>query len=226
MVTPVRDQGTCLGSWAAASAAALETAAAVAGAPLERLSVQRLLDCVMTPAPGSAVNSRGCGGGWPLTALSHVKDMEPGGMLPLEEAVPYFEVTGACTAVAMAAAAAVAKNTSTTTARGGQVRLKQVALVPQGDEEAVAAAVAEHGAVVVTIQAMDDFWLYGGGLYSNPECTGRSLDHHLVVVGFTPDAWIAKAALGAAWGEGGYIRLARGQNMCGLAEWAVVPVVG
>lgn len=64
-----------------------------------------------------------------------------------------------------------------------------------------------------------------GGIYDNPECTGRSLDHHLTIVGFTPDAWIAKAALGVAWGEGGYIRLARNKNMCGLAEWAVVPIV-
>jgi hypothetical protein len=45
-------------------------------------------------------------------------------------------------------------------------------------------------------------------------------------VGYTADAWIAKAALGVAWGEEGYIRLARGMNMCGVAEWAVVPIVG
>lgn len=64
-------------------------------------------------------------------------------------------------------------------------------------------------------------------MYDNPDCTGRSLDHHLAIVGYTEDAWIAKAALGPAWGEeGGFIRLARGKNMCGLAEWAVVPVVG
>lgn len=65
-----------------------------------------------------------------------------------------------------------------------------------------------------------------GGIYDSIECTGRSLDYHLTIVGFTQDAWIAKASLGAAWGEQGYIRLARNKNMCGVAEWAAVPIVG
>ena len=56
-------------------------------------------------------------------------------------------------------------------------------------------------------------------------CVGRSLDHHLTIVGFTAEAWIAKSSWGTQWGEGGYIRLARGQNMCGLADWALVPIV-
>jgi len=61
----------------------------------------------------------------------------------------------------------------------------------------------------------------------NPSCSGRSLDHHLLVVGFDDEAWICKGSWGEGWGEeGGYVRLVRGKNMCGLAEWAVVPVVG
>jgi hypothetical protein len=184
MVTPIRDQGTCLGSWAAASAAALETALAVAGAGLAQLSVQRLLDCA---AGAGAVETKGCSGGWPLTALGHVRDVEPGGMLPLEEDARYFEVTGTCAAGAGAgagAAAVAAKNSSSGSGNGGDSggsaaeegwRLTEVAVVPRGDEEALAAAVAEHGAVVVTVQAMEDFWLYGGG------CVG-------VVVGVWVDA--------------------------------------
>lgn len=169
LVTPVHDQGTCLGSWAAASAAALETAAAVAGAPLERLSVQRLLDCAVTPMPGAAIVSKGCSGGWPLTALTHVRDVEPAGMLPLEEDAPFYEVTGACPM------AVAGKNSSGVEPAGvgGSVRLKEVALVSQGDEEALAAAVVEHGAVVVSIQAMEDFWLYGGAwVASHVFCVG------------------------------------------------------
>ena len=169
-----------------------------------------------------------------MTALGWVKE-EGQGKLPLEDEQPYFEVQGACAATILDAASAPI----TTKAAGAPLPpppsppraptdfvLTDFALVPRGDEEALAHAVVEHGSVVVTIEVRDDWLLYGGGVYDNPECTGRSLDHHLVVVGFTEDAWICKNSLGREWGEeGGYVRLARGKNMCGLANWAVVPIV-
>ena len=37
--------------------------------------------------------------------------------------------------------------------------------------------------------------------------------------------WIIKNSFGRAWGEGGgYMRMLRGVNMCGIANFAVVPV--
>lgn len=226
-VTPVRDQGVCLSSYAHAAVAALETNVAVGGGALERLSVQSLIDCV---APGDgAVTCKGCNGGWPLTALGWVKE-EGKGTLPLDDEQPYFAVQGLCAttkshrptnALPTATKAAGVPPPSPT-----DLVLSDLALVPRGDEAALAHAVLEHGSVVVTIEVRDDFLLYGGGVYDNPECTGRSLDHHLMVVGFTEEAWICKNSLGREWGEeGGYVRLARGKNMCGLANWAVVPIV-
>jgi C1A family cysteine protease len=50
----------------------------------------------------------------------------------------------------------------------------------------------------------------------------------VTIVGYgTTDAssyWIIKNSFGRAWGEGGYMRMSRGGNMCGIANYAVVPV--
>jgi len=103
-VTGVRDQGVCLSSYAHAAAAAVETNMAVAGGRMERLSVQRLVDCVGAAEGGrevgreeGLVSCKGCYGGWGLTALRYVVE-EEGGVLPLEEHEPYWEVEGMCVA--------------------------------------------------------------------------------------------------------------------------------
>ena len=88
-MTEVRDQGGCLSSYAHAAAAAVETNMAVAGGKLERLSVQRLVDCVGQAEggreggrEGGLVGCKGCNGGGGLTAVRYVVE-EEGGVLPL-----------------------------------------------------------------------------------------------------------------------------------------------
>lgn len=46
------------------------------------------------------------------------------------------------------------------------------------------------------------------------------MNHAILLVGYTAEAWIVKNSWGPAWGESGYIRLARG-NTCGLANYAL-----
>lgn len=64
-------------------------------------------------------------------------------------------------------------------------------------------------------------------MYDDPECKLK-LDHAVVVVGYGTttdgiDYWLVKNSWGPNWGEGGYVRMIRNKNMCGIAEVAVYP---
>jgi len=60
---------------------------------------------------------------------------------------------------------------------------------------------------------------YTSGIFSN---CGTSLDHGVLLAGYTSSYWLVKNSWGASWGESGYIRLASG-NTCGLANQPSVP---
>lgn len=62
------------------------------------------------------------------------------------------------------------------------------------------------------------FQLYSGGVYDDPDC-GDDLDHVVLAVGYTHEAFIIKNSWGVSWGEQGYIRVKRvgdGQGICGI----------
>lgn len=54
------------------------------------------------------------------------------------------------------------------------------------------------------------------------------MNHAVLLVGWgqTSDGklyWILKNSWGSRWGENGYFRMARGKNMCGIADCASYP---
>ena len=58
--------------------------------------------------------------------------------------------------------------------------------------------------------------------------TGKQLDHGVTVVGYGTGPlgaayWKIKNSWGASWGEAGYIRLAHGKDLCGVADSASQP---
>jgi C1A family cysteine protease len=55
---------------------------------------------------------------------------------------------------------------------------------------------------------------YSSGIFSN---CGTSLDHGVLLAGYTSTYWLVKNSWATTWGESGYIRLAPG-NTCGLAN--------
>ena len=70
----------------------------------------------------------------------------------------------------------------------------------RGDEGTMAKLVAEHGAVVTSVNADGPFMDYGGGVFAG--CTSSDTNHAVTVVGYGSDNgqdyWLVKNS----WGEG------------------------
>ena len=60
-------------------------------------------------------------------------------------------------------------------------------------------------------------------------CCDVTVDHAVLLVGYNTTGntsyWIIKNSWGAAWGEEGYLYLARGSNECGISDMPVIPCV-
>jgi len=103
--------------------------------------------------------------------------------------------------------------------------------VPANDEASLENAVATKGPVSVAINVVFDFQFYSSGVYDSSSCSSdpQQLNHGVVVVGFDNTAskpfWIVRNSWGASWGEQGYIRMAKGKNLCGIADNASYPRV-
>ncbi|KAH7700783.1 cathepsin L, partial [Aphelenchoides avenae] len=103
--------------------------------------------------------------------------------------------------------------------------------VKQGDEEQLKIAVGTRGPVSVAIQTTDKWQSYTEGIFDDNTCTAGASNHIVLVVGYGTtddgkDYWIVKNSYGLYWGDGGYIKMARNHNnICGIADDAVVPVV-
>jgi C1A family cysteine protease len=139
--------------------------------------------------------NQGCNGGLMDYAFTYV---EANG-ITLESEYPYTAVDGTCSAT------------------GGDFKISSYVDVAAGDVDQLAAAVVNQP-ISIAVDA-NNWQLYSSGVFSDCE---TSLDHGVLLVGYTADYWIVKNSWAESWGETGYIRLARG-NTCGLANAASYP---
>ncbi len=198
VVLPVRDQGACGSCYAFASAASVEAALGLAGMGAGYQSVQNIVDC-----SGSAGNA-GCSGGSIGGTLNWVAQQRG---LCAEAAYPYRGVESVCAAAAC----------------GARLATQGYGAVKGGSAAAFEAALAQNP-VAVAVQAAGSVWqLYASGVVTS--ACGTNLDHAVLLVGFGTgaggDYYKIKNSWGAAWGEGGYIRLARGESYGPLGQCGV-----
>ncbi|UJR34936.1 hypothetical protein I4U23_027712 [Adineta vaga] len=63
---------------------------------------------------------------------------------------------------------------------------------------------------------------YKGGIYDEPSCSKDPIDEVVQIVGYGSEEgkpyWLCRNNWGEQWGEKGYFRIARGKNMCKIAE--------
>jgi hypothetical protein len=203
-VGPVKDQGSCGSCWAFSTVASLEGAHALAnGGKYVSLSEQQLVDC------STSFGNMGCNGGLMDQAFTYLINATKGD--DSESSYPYKGVDGSCAYQAASVAASI----------------KSFVDVKAEDEAALIAAVSSVGPVSVAIQAASDFMFYSGGIYDSTQCSSspQTLNHGVAVVAYDAQSLTIRNSWGASWGEQGYIRFARGKNMCGVADVASYPVV-
>lgn len=203
VIFPVQNQGQCGSAYALAVVRSIDAFWAIKHGKLVAASEQQYEDCCLTKDPDS-----GCKGGI-LGVGSFDCVAKIGGLAAGEE---YRSPNGLC-------------NTSFPVAvkiSGG------IAVCPSGNEEALAAAVV-IGPVVAGIDAgHTSFQLYRSGVYQEPSCSTKKLDHAVLVIGYGSmngmDYWILQNSWGPSWGMNGYMLLARNKsNMCGVATNASYP---
>ena len=223
-VSPVKNQGQCGSCWAFSTVGAVEGYSAIHAStpapdppskpPAPSLSPQQLVDC--------STENDGCDGGLMPLAFSYVQQHG----LCLDRDYPYL-----------------AKSSGPEVDCGNltcqtylATRIKGCYSVAPSDTKSLLRAVSQNPVSVAIEADRKAFQFYRRGVFHSASC-GTTLDHGVLIVGYGTDTttsppldyWIVKNSWGTSWGEGGYIRIARGhpegQNdgVCGIELSASYP---
>jgi len=178
---------------------------------LIQLAEQQVISCDKTDG--------GCQGGDLPSAFDYV---ESAGGIDLQEDCPdtsaSSQSTGSCTWNGNKAAIVTGYKYAVAPCNGGSCSSQ--------DESGMMASLAANGPLSVCVNAQP--WNgYYGGIMESSTCSGAysELDHCVQLVGYDNSVskpyWKVRNSWASSWGENGYIRLAMGSNVCGIADEAM-----
>ncbi|KAJ0172569.1 hypothetical protein K1T71_011708 [Dendrolimus kikuchii] len=206
VVGPVRDQGLCGACWAFSTVGTMESMAAIENGKLDTLSVQQVIDC-------AGLGNSGCLGGDICLLLDWLQLTHTA--VEKEKEYPLKLMDGVCKT-----------NKNATGVRVSTFTCDDFV----GAEDKILEALATHGPVAVAVNALPWQNYLGGVIQHNCAGTPADLNHAVELVGYdlTVDVpyYIVKNSWGPEFGNAGYLMLAIGTNVCGLAnEVATVDVI-
>ncbi|XP_077433689.1 cathepsin O isoform X3 [Vanacampus margaritifer] len=193
VVAPVQNQQACGSCWAFSVVGALQAANAIAGASLEELSVQQVVDCCF--------QNGGCKGGSPTKALLWLQRSRVN-LVPQSE-YSYKAKNGMCHFFSRPQGGVALRNFTTYDF--------------SGQEEAMKAELVEKGPLSAIVDAVS--WQdYLGGIIQH-HCSSHWPNHAVLVVGYDATGeipfWIVQNSWGTKWGNNGYVYVKIGSNVCG-----------
>merc|ERR1719512_415684 len=202
LITTPKSQGSCGSCAAFAAMSTIETCMRRAGTPLDGLDLaeQHLVDCGYNPSSGM----NGCNGAWIGAYQSWMGQSKPD--VSHEAQYPYLDRDPNLKCMGKPTWNTGAKVTSAITDYScNEDKLKKL--------------VYKYGAVATGIYASDNsFGNYAKGVFDG--CSTTQINHAVTVVGYGTESgkpyWLVKNSWGDNWGDGGYIKIARGKSECGI----------
>jgi C1A family cysteine protease len=202
VVTPVYNQGQCGSCWAFSTTENIESIWALAGHTLTKLSMQQIVDC--------DESDDGCGGGNPPTAYQYV--ISAGG-LDSYSSYPYTAEDGSCQF-----------NPSNVVAKINSWNY----VTQSGSASQMQNYLYSKGPLSVCVDAAS-WQYYNGGVITTQDGCGQSLDHCVMITGWSTqngvDAWNVRNSWGTSWGLNGYLYVQRGSDVCGISQEVTSSIV-
>ncbi|XP_015190710.1 PREDICTED: cathepsin O-like [Polistes dominula] len=201
IISPVKSQGSCGACWAFSTVEVVESMYALKNGSLYLLSVQEMIDCARN-------SNLGCEGGDICSLLAWLKSTKSP-ILP-ESNYPFTRMTDTC-------------KLKGATAKTPGIKVIDFTCDSFIDsEEELLITLATHGPVAAAVNALSWQNYLGGIIQYHCDSAFTSLNHAVQIIGYdksnTIPYYIIKNSWGNAFGDRGYIYIAIGSNLCGIAN--------
>jgi cathepsin O len=198
VITEVCNQKTCGACWAFSTAATIEAMYAIKTGILHKLSVQELIDCARN-------GNMGCEGGDTCFLLQWLVDKKI--KIELDNEYPLAWKTQTCKLKE--------------SVHGIQISPNFTCEYLVGSEDVILMLLAHHGPVAVAVNAVNWQNYLGGVIQFHCDGGPEHINHAVQIVGYDRSApvphYIVRNSWGVEFGHNGYLYIAIGSNLCGLA---------
>jgi C1A family cysteine protease len=213
VMSSTNNQAKCFACYAFSACGAIESAVHINnGGPIVKLSAQQIVDC------SDDWRNHRCKGGTMVKSYKYIakkglmRDNDYGYNTLLNSSPQCKHARSRC------------KYDRSQTQQGvvGYVNIQS------GSSQDIMNAVATRPVSAAIDAHHRPFKLYSSGIFSLASCTTH-LTHGLLIVGYGEEDgkkyWVLKNSWGPSWGNNGFGKIARGQNMCSIEDWVNYPIV-